>query len=96
MGGQIGGSTVGVKESGRPCSRQAANKTFCILELEQKLPGFYKPSETAVVYSFCRSLFFLEREASRRAQLIFELLFVVTELMRLEFDMYGYLHNVNL
>lgn len=39
---------------------------------------------------------FLEREASRRTQLIFELLFVVTELMQLESDMYGYLHNVNL
>lgn len=78
-----------------PCcftDRVCANKTFCILELEQKLLGFYKPSETAVVYSQP----FLEREASRRAQLIFELLFVVTELMQLEFDMYGYLHNINL
>lgn len=74
----------------RPCLRE---QNLLHPRIRTKTPRFLTNLQ---VYSLSAAFFFLAREASCRAQVIFELLFVVTERTRLEFDMYGYLHNVNL
>lgn len=86
------GARARAKLRSRPCLRE---QNLLHPRIRTKTPRFLQTSRNRSGI-FVISQPFLEREASRRAQLVFELLFVVTDLMQLELDMYGYLHNVNL